>query len=666
LTQFGGIRFLDKKKLMLIETEQIPNKIETSQIKKTQKLKYVYVSKIHNEVNEQILTVTFFSLEKKTVVFRMFFNHKTFITELFAPERRWSNSTLNTLISNWYGKDIAICANQRTEKQICKFFSATVNSYDSMNDFQQDLRKAQLQVRHMRETDKIDEKMKVVGNLPKNFDVWLNEVVMNFSRYIYYKRESKHLIGGYCTSCANQVKFYITKETPCLNVRHNQTGKCPACNKAVTFKAVGRTTRQHDIGTAALIQKTNTGFLIRYFSVHKKYHEHYREPTFSFSELVRHFYDGKDVTSYEYAEFRNTGRIRWCHADDIYCLDVACLYTRNVRQILADADLKYSCIYELAKNIDKFNIRSYIAAYRSYPVYEYLIKLRLYRLVAGNTLRRGTNSANLNLRGKGIQEVIGINRLQLKQMQRLDGTSSHLSLIKSVGGIGVILKDEQVEHFIEWKIDTPRLVELLRYVTPQKIIKHINQNMKYWRQYWDAKNSFQSLPSDFSGHWDDYLQNCALLGYDMKSSFILFPRDLKTRHDEVMNLVDAEKKELFDNAIHSLYEPLYSRFYFVWKGMLIRPPASADEIIAEGHTLHHCVGTGKYIENMAKGKCYILFIRNAKQPDNPFFTMEFRDNKVAQCRGKRNCGMTEDVKKFITTWQKKTCGTAPYKEELFF
>jgi len=56
---------------------------------------------------------------------------------------------------------------------------------------------------------------------------------------------------------------------------------------------------------------------------------------------------------------------------------------------------------------------------------------------------------------------------------------------------------------------------------------------------------------------------------------------------------------------------------------------------------------------MAKGKYYILFIRHANQPGQPFFTLELRDNMVIQCRGQNNCAITEEVQKFVAQWQKK-------------
>ena len=139
----------------------------------------------------------------------------------------------------------------------------------------------------------------------------------------------------------------------------------------------------------------------------------------------------------------------------------------------------------------------------------------------------------------------------------------------------------------------------------------------------------------------------------MKDDFILFPRDLRTRHDEVMALYKAERSELLDKAIAALYDTLQICYGFVWQGILLRPPTSMAEIIADGHALHHCAGTGSYVENMARGKCAILLVRRADQPDEPYFTMELRDNMVVQCRGNKNCGMTDEVKKFISQWQKK-------------
>ena len=48
-----------------------------------------------------------------------------------------------------------------------------------------------------------------------------------------------------------------------------------------------------------------------------------------------------------------------------------------------------------------------------------------------------------------------------------------------------------------------------------------------------------------------------------------------------------------------------------------------------------------------------MFVRKTDHPDEPYFTMEWRDEKVIQCRGMRNCDMTPEVKAFVTAFEKK-------------
>jgi hypothetical protein len=521
-----------------------------------------------------------------------------------------------------------------------------------MRDFQRDLRARRLAARHKRETDAIDERMKEVRKLPKGFEVWVNETVLNFSRYIYYKRESKRLISGFCTSCDSQVEFRVTNATDGGHVRHNERGQCPVCGKAVTFKAMGRTTRQVDTATAALAQKTKTGFIVRIFEVTKEYKSHYREPKLYIRELVRDFYDGREIVSYEYADFRHTGKIRWRKSLGKFKLDIACLYFRNVRRVLADSEWRYSGLWELARNVDKFNVYGYLSAYINYPAYEYLVKLGLYRFVAENVRYGSQNNTGLNFAGRNFQEVLGIDRVALRQMQRLNGTLEHYKLIKAAGGVGVTLKDEQAETLTQMRIDPARLAELLKFAAPQKAIGYIGQCLEKWEPA-AGRNTFRSLEGDIAGFWGDYLTNCALLGYDMKDDFILYPRDLKARHDEAAALVRTNRAALLDKAIAAMAEALQNRYGFAWKGLIVRAPVSAAEIIAEGHALRHCAGTGAYIENMAKGQGCILFIRRIERPYDPFFTMEIRDEMVIQCRGANNCGMADDVRKFVAEFQRK-------------
>ncbi|MFQ8963448.1 PcfJ domain-containing protein [Sellimonas intestinalis] len=100
---------------------------------------------------------------------------------------------------------------------------------------------------------------------------------------------------------------------------------------------------------------------------------------------------------------------------------------------------------------------------------------------------------------------------------------------------------------------------------------------------------------------------------------------------------------------------IQNAFQIKGKGLLLVVPASAEDIKAEGAALHHCVGT--YVDRVARGETNIFFIRKEKEPDKPYFTMEWRDNDIVQCRGSRNCGMTPEVKAFTEAFKKKMLET---------
>ncbi len=63
-------------------------------------------------------------------------------------------------------------------------------------------------------------------------------------------------------------------------------------------------------------------------------------------------------------------------------------------------------------------------------------------------------------------------------------------------------------------------------------------------------------------------------------------------------------------------------------------PTSSEELIIEGKTLNHCVGS--YVDRLAKHETTILFLRKVGYEDKPFFTIEVKNGKVVQCRSTNN------------------------------
>ena len=108
-------------------------------------------------------------------------------------------------------------------------------------------------------------------------------------------------------------------------------------------------------------------------------------------------------------------------------------------------------------------------------------------------------------------------------------------------------------------------------------------------------------------------------------------------------------------------EKLYGKSVFESDGLIIRGAKTATELRDESAALGHCVRT--YVDKVCRGDCAILFIRKSEAPEEPYYTLEInKDGKVVQCRGQKNCSMTEEVKAFVELWQQSVMKQKKTKE----
>lgn len=154
-------------------------------------------------------------------------------------------------------------------------------------------------------------------------------------------------------------------------------------------------------------------------------------------------------------------------------------------------------------------------------------------------------------------------------------------------------------------------------------------SLQYLKDYWDALYKV----------YGEYPNN------------LLYPKDLKVSHDKTILLVKEAESKALNDKIKKRAEKLKGMIFKDEKnGLMIFPAMSHGELIKEGKLLEHCVA--RYAEDVANGNTAIFFIRKINEPDIPFFTLEFKNNKVVQNRGYKNCGRTETVVAFENKWLK--------------
>lgn len=141
--------------------------------------------------------------------------------------------------------------------------------------------------------------------------------------------------------------------------------------------------------------------------------------------------------------------------------------------------------------------------------------------------------------------------------------------------------------------------------------------------------------------WVDYISAAKVLGYDLSNPIYATPKSLRTKHDRATAAAEPIRRMKSDaksaKREGARQASLCKRYTFVTERWLIRPPVGANEIVAEGKALEHCVGG--YADRHVRGSTTILFLRDREKPETPLCTVEMNGNRIVQIHGYRNEGI---------------------------
>lgn len=571
--------------------------------------------------------------------------------------------------------------------------------WDAIQRFQDEVKERRLSARHKKEKDKIDTVMEPIKDVPVEFFDWVWECGMSFSRYLIYKEEKRGTAVCECTHCKS-VGIVNRRE---IRLRNNEKGICPFCGSRVTIKAKGRMPAQiFDARWFLYADPTQDGFVLRYFKADRCIRsDSYVDVIINKERVAQHVHEyrrsiytfpkGKPKhVSYEWGVYKQRGLPRWCPDSGwMDCMECI-LYPGNLPQAWAHTPMKYSALEVLSANIPTVSIsyENAMKVYLDFPNLEWLCKMGLNNLARDIIINKNyyhSMAGKVNYKGKTIYEILGLTKVNTRVLQAVDGNNYVLRLLQVSQQIGLQFKPEQLQEYYEtFECNTELLKQANRKVSLHKLVKYITKESERYplgdkggcRQYSYMRYKEREDPRierkrNMAKDWLEYLGWCKELKYDLDNMFIYMPTNFKKVHDrtakEYQELQDrkaaAEKKRRereakrnMEQTRKALEEILKTNdgedaFSIKGKGLVLVVPKTADDIRAEGEKLHHCVGG--YVDRVAKGETNIFFVRKADSPDEPYFTLEWKNNDVFQCRGLHNCDMTPDVKAFTQAFKTK-------------
>lgn len=475
-----------------------------------------------------------------------------------------------------------------------------------------------------RKGKRIDEMMNRVPALPKDLETWLEQKVFT-ENYLFMQRK-KNRTDYVCTSCGH-------KSWKKIGWKRNENTTCPHCGApviaslrngmiqrrepVVVLQTMGenewverqlRAVCTWDFGKKeieiledirAIIPKNHTWGNVWYGT--------YREQ----DEFCQEFWDTNRENKRFYESY---------------------LYPENLQEVLPYGNLQHSGLDILANKCKKINVNYFITTYHGRSWMEYWIKAGLYRLAMEVTGVYGMwgNPSYIKEDEKKLSLCLRINGDRVYRLRKLDGGLNALKWLQYEQETGTKISQESLE-FLNGRAPEPSdCREIL------KCLGSVNRMVNYMKKQ-------KIAPSTLLETWNDYLRMAAGEGMDVNDDIVRLPKDLKARHDELVERINGRKEEKrlkeeaekYRKLNQKIMEhlPEVKRYFWENKDYIIIPAGKCEELVTEGRKLHHCVGAStNYMEKMAEGKSWILFLRKKEDIKKPYYTVEIsmEDDRIIQ------------------------------------
>ena len=457
---------------------------------------YIIRTAVHNISGQRILVLYIYqresilagSIKPRWV---MFHSRDDFATLSFREDAKatWQCSTLGSLDRIWGFDSKCAFYRQQDETRVARFCKCERGAISVLGYLQRLISYRKELERKWKKQRAIIDRMKYVPVLPRDLKGFIHREVM--PQYIFYDYQRKAPGHAYCTACRHEVRIAAAK--------HNTSGLCPRCKKKITFKCRGRRGRVFDQETVQVLQKAKNGeMLLRIVKAYRTFTDADTPVYFSVYENARHFIslcsDGHCSTSPYYlasaykddlTPWKCGYRPHFLSWRDSFEGDTAGhLYFRNLAELLRNTPWQYSQLERFARIAATMDAIPYLNAYVQWPVIEYLVKAKLFRLVSDIVYGpyHFMIGKTVNCEGKNLQDVLKLDRSWLPLLQEVDPGIAQLNVIQWFINAGKRPDASMMKWCANNAIqDVSVLAELLSHMTMHKLMRYADAQYEICR-----------------------------------------------------------------------------------------------------------------------------------------------------------------------------------------
>lgn len=564
----------------------------------------------------------------------------------------WRTSAFNHLDVNWSLSSKSAFYSSKDEECVRKYFKSDKSGFLPLIIAQNAILEHRRLKRQRNRENRILDRMAGVKSLPRGLNGWIRRSVM--PGYFFYDYKRSRDITGVCSACGREVMLSGVKQGAKL--------VCPHCKKEIICKPRSRRgSNMYDRKTCQVLQRiSNSELVIRIIKVYYSYQDDI--PDVQIYENARQFIyknpDGKICAEAYYYSYNNGfllthwkkgERPKYSQWQECYEADTCGhVYTKNLQDELAGTPWKYCPVAQYYNNWhEPMESLPFLYAYLNHPRLEHLVKTGFYSLVSDIVYRY--TCGNIDESQNRTHKILGVAAEDVDFLREIDVSIAALQIFQQYNGI----KNRQ--KLLLWQIENQveyNVLLILQHMTVHKAVKYLDSQYGFLRlrktKYGAQRyKDMQELVTEYR----DYLEMCRKLKYDLKNSFVKYPADLQKAHDKAAKSMKHKANAIMRREFAAVYKSIAGKYDFEKSGMKIVYPKNPDDLVKEGHALHHCIGG--YVERVADRKCIILFLRQCSDLQHPYYTIEIQGNRVIQVRGVGNCSATPEVDKFVKAWEQR-------------
>lgn len=463
-----------------------------------------------------------------------------------------------------------------------------------------------------RKMDRVDAMMAEVQPVPAEMDAWLASEIFP-GNYLFCERGEK-TAKYQCTACGAE---YRRKKL----LKHNEYTECPHCGAKVQVKRrQSRISRREYVYLFQPFRQQEwieRGFWAEcvWQGIEKRIE--LREEIRAIIPKGRTYGKVWYGQHYEMDEF---GQDWWDSNPLNKRFWEGRLYPGNLEETLCYGNLEKSGLDILASKGIKIDINKFVVTFHKRPYMEYLIKSGLTRLARDIIRAYGWWGDPMPEGAGNLKELLGLDGERVTRMKQLNGGLQVWKWLAYEETTGERIAQESLRYLNDHSVGRDRAREILGCgLTVNRMVNYLKKQ--------------KTSPGRTIMLWNDYMRMAAAEGLNVGDDIVRFPRDLKGRHDALVEIInarrDAERAKRDAQRYADLNKQIEKnlsavRRYFWENGdYIIIPAGKCEELVAEGQALHHCVGaTSNYMERMAQGDSWILFLRRKEDIETPYYTIE--------------------------------------------